>query len=64
MIARDKRTAPYAKGMPGGPENPLGARALYLYQDGRDTLYRIHGGGRAGSIGMRDVERLHPPSRP
>lgn len=51
MVARDARTAPYAKGMPGGPENPLGARALYLYQNGRDTLYRIHGGGRPGSLG-------------
>lgn len=27
----------------GGPGNPLGARALYLYQDGRDTLFRVHG---------------------
>lgn len=51
MIARDPKVAPYAGGMPGGPENPLGARALYLYQDGRDTLYRIHGGGAAGRIG-------------
>ena len=51
MVARDARTAPYAKGMPGGPENPLGARAMYLYQNGRDTLYRIHGGGRPGSLG-------------
>jgi lipoprotein-anchoring transpeptidase ErfK/SrfK len=51
MVARDARTAPYAAGMPGGPENPLGARALYLYKDGRDTLYRIHGGGRPGSLG-------------
>jgi lipoprotein-anchoring transpeptidase ErfK/SrfK len=30
-------------GMPGGPENPLGARALYLWQGKKDTLYRIHG---------------------
>ena len=51
MVARDPRTAPFAKGMPGGPENPLGARALYLYQDGRDTLYRIHGGGRPTTLG-------------
>lgn len=51
MVARDARTAPFAKGMPGGLENPLGARALYLYQNGRDTLYRIHGGGRPGSLG-------------
>ncbi len=51
MVARDPRTAPYARGMPGGPENPLGARALYLYQGGRDTLYRIHGGGRPSTLG-------------
>lgn len=37
--------------MPGGPENPLGARALYLYQNGRDTLYRIHGTNEADTIG-------------
>ncbi len=51
MIARDPKVAPFAAGMPGGPENPLGARALYLYQGGKDTLYRIHGGGAAGRIG-------------
>ena len=37
--------------MAGGPENPLGARALYLYQNGRDTLYRIHGTNEPWSIG-------------
>ncbi|KWT66195.1 hypothetical protein APY04_2391 [Hyphomicrobium sulfonivorans] len=51
MVARDPRTAPFANGMPGGPENPLGARALYLYQNGRDTLYRIHGGGNPRTLG-------------
>jgi lipoprotein-anchoring transpeptidase ErfK/SrfK len=30
-------------GMPGGPENPIGARAFYLWQGNKDTLYRIHG---------------------
>lgn len=35
----------------GGPRNPLGARALYLYQNGRDTLYRIHGTNEPWSIG-------------
>lgn len=34
-----------------GPHNPLGARALYLFQNGKDTLYRIHGTNDAGSIG-------------
>lgn len=51
MIARDPNAAPWAKGMPGGPRNPLGARALYLYQNGRDTLYRIHGTLEPRSIG-------------
>ena len=41
MIARDAKAAQYASGMPGGPDNLLGARALYLYQGGRDTIYRI-----------------------
>ena len=35
----------------GGPGNPLGARALYLFQNGEDTLYRIHGTPEAWSIG-------------
>lgn len=35
----------------GGPRNPLGARALYLFRDGRDTLYRIHGTNEPSSIG-------------
>lgn len=51
MVTRDPKAAPWIKGMPGGPENPLGARALYLFQNGRDTLYRIHGTGEAQSIG-------------
>jgi lipoprotein-anchoring transpeptidase ErfK/SrfK len=51
MIEREPVLAEWASGMPGGPENPLGARALYLYEDGRDTLYRIHGTAEAWSIG-------------
>jgi lipoprotein-anchoring transpeptidase ErfK/SrfK len=51
MIARDKKLAKYANGMPGGPDNPLGARAMYLYKDGKDTLYRIHGTTKPTSIG-------------
>ena len=39
-------------GMPGGPENPLGARALYLWQGNKDTLYRIHGTNEPGTIGQ------------
>ncbi len=38
--------------MEGGPENPLGARALYLFQGGRDTLYRIHGTSQPHTIGL------------
>ena len=38
-------------GMHGGPENPLGARALYLWQGEVDTLYRIHGTNEPESIG-------------
>lgn len=37
--------------MAGGPENPLGARALYLFQGDRDTMYRIHGTNDPDSIG-------------
>ena len=36
---------------PGGPRNPLGARALYLFQNGRDTYFRIHGTTSPRSIG-------------
>ena len=43
--------AEYANGMPGGLGNPLGARALYIFQDGRDTLYRLHGTMDARTIG-------------
>lgn len=38
--------------MEGGPGNPLGARALYLYEGGRDTLYRIHGTNEPRTIGL------------
>ena len=38
-------------GMRGGPDNPLGARALYLWQDNKDTLYRIHGTNEPWTIG-------------
>ena len=51
MIERKPRLAQYADGVPGGPDNPLGAAALYLYQDGRDTLFRVHGTNEPWSIG-------------
>lgn len=38
-------------GMAGGPRNPIGARALYLWQNGEDTLYRIHGTPQPYTIG-------------
>ncbi|WP_028094760.1 L,D-transpeptidase [Pseudodonghicola xiamenensis] len=37
---------------PGGPDNPLGARALYLFQNGVDTYFRIHGTNQPDSIGQ------------
>jgi lipoprotein-anchoring transpeptidase ErfK/SrfK len=51
MVERDPKARPYAKGMDGGPRNPLGARALYLWQGGKDTLYRLHGTNDPSSIG-------------
>ncbi len=53
MLRRWPHLAPRAGGMEGGPNNPLGARALYLYQNGRDTLYRIHGTNEPESIGRQ-----------
>ncbi|MGD9542574.1 MAG: L,D-transpeptidase [Methylocystis sp.] len=56
-----------AGGLPGGPDNPLGSRALYLYQNGKDTLYRIHGTNEPDKIGqavssgcirMRDIDAI------
>jgi lipoprotein-anchoring transpeptidase ErfK/SrfK len=41
----------YAGGMAGGTENPLGARALYLYRDGQDTYFRLHGTNEPHTIG-------------
>lgn len=52
MIKREpERYGPLASGLEGGIKNPLGARALYLYQGGKDTLYRIHGTNEPWSIG-------------
>ncbi|ORE90759.1 hypothetical protein ATO4_20846 [Aurantimonas sp. 22II-16-19i] len=54
MVARQPELEPYSianGGMEPGLENPLGARALYIFQDGRDTLYRLHGTPEASSIG-------------
>lgn len=52
MIAREpKKYGKYADGMDGGPDNPLGARAIYLYQGKQDTYLRIHGTTQPNSIG-------------
>ena len=51
MIRRKPELARWANGMPGGGENPLGARALYLFANNRDTLFRIHGTNEPWSIG-------------
>jgi len=56
MIEREPRT--YSRFVdneyvqPGGPENPLGARALYLFLDGVDTYFRIHGTTQPQTIGQ------------
>ncbi len=53
MIADNpEKNGPWARGMEPGLGNPLGARALYLYNDGRDTMYRIHGTNEPESIGQ------------
>ncbi len=54
MIGREPEIyAKYADGMPPGPTNALGSRALYLYLNGRDTYLRIHGTPLPRSIGSR-----------
>ena len=74
MIKRQPSLAKYAGGMPGGPKNPLGARALYLFDGNRDTLYRIHGTNEPWTIGLNissgcirlkndDVTDLHKRAR-
>lgn len=54
MIGRQPELAKYSAangGMPPGLKNPLGARALYIFQNGEDTLYRLHGSPEWNSIG-------------
>ncbi len=51
MIVREPELEIYRNGMEPGIENPLGARALYIFQDGRDTLYRLHGTTEVVTIG-------------
>ena len=54
MIARKPSLEVYSVengGMAPGVDNPLGARALYIFQNGQDTLYRLHGSPEWWSIG-------------
>lgn len=62
------KLAKWKNGMPGGLDNPLGARAMYLYKGEVDTINRIHGAMRpedigrkktAGCIGMLNVDVVH-----
>ena len=52
MRQRDPTLPDY---VPPGPYNPLGARALYLYSNGNDTLYRIHGTNSAETVGSLET---------
>lgn len=74
MVRRWPHLAPTlaAGGLNGGPDNPLGARALYLYQGNRDTLYRIHGtnephligrNASSGCIRMRNIDVIDLANR-
>lgn len=54
MIEREPhKYKKYEDGMDGGPANPLGSRALYLFEGRRDTYLRIHGSPQPRSIGSR-----------
>ncbi|PRD42948.1 L,D-transpeptidase [Phyllobacterium phragmitis] len=54
MIAREPdRYGPLKGGLPGGPRNPLGPRALYLFRNGQDTFYRLHGTVEPWTIGTK-----------
>jgi lipoprotein-anchoring transpeptidase ErfK/SrfK len=68
MIARQPEVAKYAKGMAPGLDNPLGARTLHLYQDGRYTLYTLYStivpesigsGITSGCVGLLTQDMLH-----
>lgn len=52
MIARKPEVAKWAGGQPGGLDNPLGARAMYIFKDGVDTQYRVHGSPEWWTIGQ------------
>jgi lipoprotein-anchoring transpeptidase ErfK/SrfK len=50
--AEMKKRWPHVHPVSGGPNSPLGARALYLFEGNRDTLYRIHGTNEPEKIGQ------------
>ena len=67
-----KKRWPHVHPVSGGPNNPLGARALYLFEGNRDTLYRIHGtnepekigqAASSGCIRMRNIDVVELYSR-
>lgn len=51
MVSREPELEQWRNGQPPGLDNPLGARALYIHEGNRDTIYRIHGTGEAWTIG-------------
>ncbi|MGH6763704.1 MAG: L,D-transpeptidase [Phyllobacterium sp.] len=52
MMRRKPHLRQYAGGVSGGLHNPLGASALYLYRDGHDTMFRLHGTNEPWTIGQ------------
>ena len=67
-----KKRWPHVHPVSGGPNSPLGARALYLFEGNRDTLYRIHGtnepekigqAASSGCIRMRNIDVVELYSR-
>ena len=70
--AEMKKRWPHMHPVSGGPNSPLGARALYLFEGNRDTLYRIHGtnepekigqAASSGCIRMRNIDVVELYSR-
>ena len=71
MVARERKKGRELPAyMKGGPANPLGARAMYLYRGGGDSMFRIHGTNQPWTIGQmmssgcirmmnEDVEHLY-----
>ncbi|WP_026187287.1 L,D-transpeptidase [Ensifer sp. BR816] len=52
MMQRKPHLRQYAGGVTGGPHNPLGAAALYLYRGGEDSMFRLHGTNEPWTIGQ------------